>query len=59
MNSKTNGKGSKRRPTNEKAYRDNYGNIFGQPLLIDLRPLDDEPTPHSKKMDPNPGEPRD
>ena len=59
MSKTTNGKGSKRRPTNEKAYRDNHGNIFGTPLAIELRPFDDEPTPHLKKSNLESGEARD
>ena len=57
MKAKQNGKGSKRRPTDEIAYRDNYdgifvptsvksGNIFGDPLSVELRPYDADPIEH-------------
>jgi hypothetical protein len=45
---KQNGKGSKRRPTNEKKFRDNYGNIFGQPLPIELKPFETDPIKHDR-----------
>jgi hypothetical protein len=40
-----NGKGSKRRPTNESAYRDNFDSIFVS--LIESRPFDNEPIEHA------------
>ena len=43
-----NGKGSLRRPTNESAYRQNHGNIFGQPP-IEKRPFENEPIEHAEK----------
>lgn len=43
----TNGKGDKRRLTNEAAYGNNYGNIFGEPLPIERKPFEDEPIIHA------------
>ena len=42
-----NGKGDKRRPTNEGAYRANYSNIFGPPLPIELKPFLANPIDHA------------
>lgn len=42
-----NGKGDKRRPTDEEAYRVNYGNIFGPPSPIELKPFPTDPIDHA------------
>lgn len=44
-----NGKGSKRRPTDEAKVRANWGNIFGQPLPVELKPFEDEPIVHQPR----------
>lgn len=43
-----NGKGDKRRPTNEATYRDNYGTVFGSPLPIEKRPYEADPIEHAE-----------
>lgn len=47
----SNGKGSKRRPTDEAAYRDNYGNVFGPPLPIEARPFDNADSREKSNLD--------
>ena len=49
MKNKQNGKGSKRRPTDEAKVRANWGTIFGDPLPIELKPFDGEPTVHQSR----------
>ena len=44
-----NGKGSRRRPTNEKAFRDNFDNIFVSPLPIEKRPFEADPINHANR----------
>ena len=46
MKNKQNGKGSKRRPTNEAKVRANWDQIFGKDQPIELKPFDRDPIQH-------------